>query len=94
MPQDYAKAAYWYRKAAAQGVDTAENNLGSLYALGRGVPQDYVTAAKWFIVAKASGTSVASKRLDIVERQMTRSQIAMAQQRAEQWWTAHHKTTR
>lgn len=31
VPQDYAKAAKWYQKAAEQGVAEAQHNLGSMY---------------------------------------------------------------
>jgi hypothetical protein len=37
---DYAKAAEWYEKSAAQGFKRAQINLGSLYESGLGVDQD------------------------------------------------------
>src|ERR1035437_9387422 len=40
MPQDYAQAALWYRKAAEQGDARAQVELGILYRAGYGVPQD------------------------------------------------------
>jgi TPR repeat protein len=48
VPQDYAKAAAWYEKAAEQGYAGAQCNLSSLYENGRGVLQDYTKAAEWF----------------------------------------------
>jgi hypothetical protein len=48
VPQDYAEAARWYRKAADQGNADAQNNLGVMYGNGQGVPQDYVRAHMWF----------------------------------------------
>jgi hypothetical protein len=45
VPQDYAQAAIWYRKAAEQGLALAQSNLGVLYEEGRGVPKDYAQAA-------------------------------------------------
>jgi hypothetical protein len=48
VPQDHAKAAIWYRKAAVQGAPDARASLGALYARGEGVPQDYAQAAKWW----------------------------------------------
>ena len=56
VPQDYAEAMKWYRKAADQGDDTAQYNLGLMYYNGRGVPQDYVAAHKWFSLAAARAT--------------------------------------
>ena len=46
VPQDYAEALKWFRKAADQGEATAQYDLGVLYAEGQGVSQDYVQAHK------------------------------------------------
>jgi TPR repeat protein len=51
VPQDYAQAAFWYRKAAEQGAGYADTRLGRLYAAGKGVPQDYSTAAELYRMA-------------------------------------------
>ena len=32
VPQDYAEAAKWYRKAADQGLADAQNTLGYMYS--------------------------------------------------------------
>lgn len=40
VPQDHAKAALWYRKAAEQGNAPAQTSLGVMYEKGVGVPQD------------------------------------------------------
>ena len=53
VPQDYAQAALWYRKAAEQGYAVAQYNLGRLYDDGRGVPQDYAEAYFWLDLAAA-----------------------------------------
>ena len=37
--------------AAAQGLASAQDNLGSMYYTGRGVPQDYVQAHVWYNLA-------------------------------------------
>ncbi len=55
VPQDYAKAAYWYRQAAAQGMPKAQNNLGLLYEHGQGVPQDYAEALRLYKSAADQG---------------------------------------
>ncbi|NEX21943.1 sel1 repeat family protein [Thiorhodococcus mannitoliphagus] len=41
---DYANAASWYRKAAAQNHSPAQTYLGSLYERGLGVPKDKAKA--------------------------------------------------
>lgn len=47
VPQDYAEAYLWYRKAAEQGYAKAQFSLGDLYFQGKGVPQDYSEAVRW-----------------------------------------------
>lgn len=42
--RDLVKAVQWYRTAAAQGLPAAQNNLGLMYAQGRGVPTDLTRA--------------------------------------------------
>ncbi len=53
MPQDYAKAVEWYRKAAEQGYADAQYNLGHMYDKGEGVTQDYAKAMGWYRKAAA-----------------------------------------
>ena len=59
MPHDYAQAAAWYHKAAAQGDANAEGMLGGMYLNGHGVPQDEVQAAAWLRKAAAQGLALA-----------------------------------
>jgi len=42
-----AEAAKWFRKAAEQGYESAQFNLGLMYSQGRGVTKDQVEAVKW-----------------------------------------------
>lgn len=69
VPQDYAKAAHWYRKAAAQGDAAAQVDLGLLYERGQGVAQDYATAAAWFRKAAAQGNAEAQNDLAALYQQ-------------------------
>jgi len=62
VPQDYAEAAAWLRKAADQGSADAQLYLGGMYQEGQGVPQDYAQAAAWYL--KAADHSSADARLD------------------------------
>ena len=56
LPQDPAKAAYWYEKSAEQGYARAEFNLGVYYYKGKGgLPQDPAKAVSWFRKAAAQG---------------------------------------
>ena len=64
VPQDYAEAVKWYRKAAEQGDATAQSNLGVMYEKGQGVPQDYAEAVKWWRKAAAEqGNAFAQSNL-------------------------------
>jgi TPR repeat protein len=53
--KDYAQAAKYFRKAAAQAYPLAEIQLGFLYQRGLGVPQDYEEARRWYRRAVAQG---------------------------------------
>ncbi len=80
----------WYRKAAEQGNDSAQFNLGVMYTKGRGVPQDYVQAHMWYNLAAAGSPpgedrDSAAKNRDIVAERMTPAQIAEAQRLAREW---------
>ncbi len=56
VPQDYAQAAIWWRRAAEQGNVLAQCELAGTYDTGLGVPQDYVQAAIWWRRAAEQGT--------------------------------------
>ena len=63
---DPAEAAKWYRLAAGQGHAIAQNNLGSMYAYGRGVPQDDAEAVRWYRQAAAQGEAEAQYNLGLM----------------------------
>jgi localization factor PodJL len=53
--QDFAKAAYWYGKAAAAGSAPAQYRLGTLYERGTGVARDMNAALGWYERAASLG---------------------------------------
>ncbi len=63
VPQDYAQAVSWYRKAADQGYAGAQYNLGYAYYTGQGVPQDYAQAVSWTRKAADQGHPPAQSNL-------------------------------
>ena len=89
VPQDDAEAVRWWRLAADQGLANAQNNLGARYASGEGVPEDDVLAYMWYNLAAAQGNENAPGNKDILERGMTREQIAEAQRLSREWLEAH-----
>lgn len=57
IAKDLAEALNWHRKAAAQGMDKAQVQLGLMYWFGNGVAQDNAEAAKWFRLAAVKGNA-------------------------------------
>jgi TPR repeat protein len=49
----------WYQEAVERGNPYAQNNIGRLYNLGRGVAQDYREAMRWFRRAADQGNAPA-----------------------------------
>src|SRR6185295_16934152 len=47
VPQDYAEAVRWFRKAADGGYARAQFNLGFSYITARGVMRDWGEGARW-----------------------------------------------
>ena len=92
VPEDDAEALRWYRIAAEQGNRLAQVRLGWLYTTGEagdGGPEDDVLAYMWANLAAAQGSSAAQGVKSIIERRMTRAQIAEAQRLSTEWLEAH-----
>jgi TPR repeat protein len=92
VPQDYAEALKWYRKAADQGNASAQFNLGKMYDNGQGVPQDYVQAHLWLNLAASQFSASEKEKRDhaikyrnLVTSKMTPAQIGEAQKLAREW---------
>jgi hypothetical protein len=60
-------AAAWYRKAAEQGLAEAQERLGRMYAIGKGVKQDSSESSKWFQKAANQGVTAEQKKLRLNE---------------------------
>ena len=63
VPENYAEAVKWFRKAADQGYANAQGNLGVMYDNGRGVPESDAEAVKWYRKAAAQGYALAQSNL-------------------------------
>jgi len=46
--KDYIEAAYWYKKAAKQGLASAQYNLAVMHYSGTGITKDYKQAVFWY----------------------------------------------
>ena len=84
VAQDYAKAVYWLRKAAEQGYDEAQHNLGVCYYNGEGVAKDYTESAKWFRKAAEQTYAPAQNNLGVC---YARGEgLAKDAAKAVEWW--------
>ena len=80
VPENDKVAIMWYRKAAEQGLITAQFLLGGMYFTGEGVPEDYLQAYAWFNLAAAQGEEAAAEMKNTLRNRMTPSQIERAQE--------------
>ena len=85
VPQDYKEAVKWYRLAAEQGDASGQAKLGFMYYHGTGVPQDYASAHMLWNICGSGGDKKCVKLRNLVEQQMTPSQIEKAQEMARNW---------
>ena len=89
VKQDDVEAFRWYQRAADQGHVAAQSTLGASYWAGRGVPKDLTQAYFWSAVALHQGDRDSESRLRGLTLQMTRAQVAAAQQQADEWLRQH-----
>lgn len=65
VTQDYERAAFWFRKAADNGIANAAYNLGVLYHQGLGLKKDMKEAIRWYKTAAGKGHPEAQYNLGI-----------------------------
>ena len=63
MPKDESQAFLWYEKAANQGCEHGQYNLGHCYFHGFGTVKDYVKAFLWYRKAAEQGDEFAQYSL-------------------------------
>jgi len=92
VPEDYAEAYRWFRKAAEQGEGLAMGYLGFMYEGGHGVPQDDVEACRWFHLAafrlppwETTRRDSAVRSRDRIVARMTPAQLAEAEHLVREW---------
>ncbi len=64
FPADKAAAFEWYRKAAEQGLASAQFNLSLMYENGTVVAQDTAQAFEWCLKARTGRSDCAESRWD------------------------------
>jgi TPR repeat protein len=92
VEKDATEAARWYRLAANQGNASAQVALGYLYQNGDGVKKDEIEALSWFILGEKDASdstpekrSIANKARLALEKNLSPSDIRIAQQRVASW---------
>jgi hypothetical protein len=93
VPQDYSSAAKWFARAADQGHVVAQATLGAYYWVGRGVPLDLRKAYFWSVLAQDGGDEGSKFRLASLASSMSRHEMVLAQQDANEWLRKHHFST-
>ncbi|MGH9529810.1 MAG: GAF domain-containing protein [Terriglobales bacterium] len=89
VKQDYTESVRWFTQAAQQGHVIAQATLGAYYWAGRGVPQDLSKAYFWSEIAEAGGDAASKYRVTVLTARMSHSQVAAAQQQANDWIKKH-----
>jgi hypothetical protein len=87
VPQDYAEAACWYRKAALQGNRYAQQSLGLMFVNGEWVTKDQSEAYLWVSLAALEPGGQSKELADVREAiagKMTPRQLREAQGRVEE----------
>ena len=90
VPQNFAEAARWYRKAADQGHADAQYKLGFLYTQGQGVPKNFAEAYFWLNLASAGWSYVNpvseyAKARDIAAERFSPYELSAIQERCSKW---------
>ena len=85
VPQDDVQAMRWFERAADQGYAAAQATAGAYYWAGRGVPKDLGKSYFWSTLALRQGDASSESRLQGLELQMSRAQVAAAQAQADEW---------
>jgi len=67
-PPDHETALRWTQKAADKGDPQAEDELGTLYRLGKGVEPDLAKAREWYRKAGEQGYAPAENNLGMMYR--------------------------
>lgn len=61
--KNYEEALRWYRYAAEEGSDYAQNALGNMYYYGEGTPVNYEAAVKWYRLSATQDNKYAQYNL-------------------------------
>ena len=93
VPQNYAEAEKWYRKAAEQGDVDARCILGLAYYLGEWVRKDLVQSYFWFSLAASRGSGEQCRQAPEakarIAKELTPENLKRAQAMVRDWEKSH-----
>jgi uncharacterized protein len=89
--RDYKIAEDYFLMAAKNGLVEAQKFVAQTHALNNLLPADNIYVNKWFTIAALGGDKEAKRFKEILERQMSLSDINTSQKSAEKWF---HKYTK
>lgn len=72
------------------GMPDPRFELGLKYCSGREVTLDLIEAHKWFNLAALRGNDAAKHYRQELAREMTKSDVGLAQRRAREWLSKKH----
>ena len=93
VPQNYNNALRYLNRAAQQGNVSAINELGEIYTLGTKVEKDLYKAHVMYNLATFYGVPGASKKRDVLEKQLKIPELLQAQTEAENFTPKPSKLT-
>lgn len=85
VKRNFAEAAKWYERAAAQEFAPAQYRLGSLYEKGKGVKRNLGTAMNWYSRAAEKGNARAMHNLAVISAMGANGEPDMG--KALKWFT-------
>ena len=84
--QDLGQAAYWYRRAAAQGAPAGQYNMAVMLEDGVGVDRDYPDSYFWYDQAlQRDFFDIRGSSRERVSAKMTMAEILSTQRRSRNW---------
>lgn len=91
IPQNAAKAAYWFEKAAKLAHAGAQDKLAYLYLHGNGVETDQVQAYAWYRIAAENGIFLAMDISENIKTKMTTEERILADLLAREYIKKYRK---
>ncbi len=86
--ENHAEAIKWLRIGAKRGLANIQANLAQMYEEGKGVKEDLIQAYVWFSAAASQNYNESREDRDRVARKLSSSQLAIAENRADQCFQA------